>query len=234
MKDDATRARRAIDAMNASLRARYQTLRELLDASGGESIEVRHRIGRVVMQITNDTDEYGTRALALLASALSRDATSLYRYGHVASRWSEDEIARVVERRNRAGARISWSHLVELSTVAGRKEREELLERTFAEALSVRDLVRVVRSREKARRARAAPAIAIERWIDEVAQMSRRLADASSDYERVSQITSERSGRQRKADLVGRARKAHEQLGKENTIVLRCLVALERALRKGV
>jgi hypothetical protein len=186
----------------------------------------------VLIEISNDPEMYGAGALALMAAALRRDETSLYRYAHVAGRWPTDAIARVVQRRSATGAAISWSHLVELSTVASRTARDALLERTFAESLSVRALMRIIRETEQKRRAPVSPAVLIERRIADVEEMSRRLAQASADYALALPLAAQSAGRDRMTELLGRAREAHVRLRAENAALLGHVAGLRRALRR--
>lgn len=136
----------AINEMNASLRRKYETIRELFSGNTADTVRVRHQIGGMISEIRNAPDKYGARGVILLATALGRDETTLYRYGQVATRWTGDELGVLLKRVNIFGEPISWSHLVELTAVNSKRDRAALVERVLGEGLSVRELARVISS----------------------------------------------------------------------------------------
>lgn len=232
MHPDAGTVRRAVEAMNPSLRGRYETIRSILAASA-EDIVVRHRIGKVIAQIQNDPNKYGARAVTLVAAALGRDETSLYRCAHVATRWTSEDMARLAGRRNRRGELLSWSHLVRLSTVATKRVRDALLERVLAEALSVREIARLAAGVQDAR------AGASTLRTRSIARLERRLRDAGSIGARLDEMLADLdqmlagggilpAEARRVAELARRLRIAHEAVTDKNGQVLERLDALGR------
>ena len=133
---------RAGDAMNASLLREYKQIRARM-RSGATTIEVRHAIGRIVAVVRADPERYGKRAVAALATALGRDEATLYRFAQVAARWTTEELAAWIARGRASGHPLSWWHLVKASAIPRKRDREELLERSIDEGLSVRALGRL-------------------------------------------------------------------------------------------
>lgn len=128
----------------SALRARIETLRELLRAVPLENVG-RYRVGAVVAELKAQPEVYGAGAVQLVASALAQDEASLYRHARVAERWTLVEFEALVARRMRDGSAPTWSHLVVLASVDSKARRERLLERILGESLSVRRLEEVVR-----------------------------------------------------------------------------------------
>ncbi len=136
--------RRALDEMNASLRRKYELMREMLSSSTADLVHSRHRVGVTILEIRNAPDKYGARAVSLVALALGRDETTLYRYGQVAVRWDAHQIAALMKRENVFGEPLSWSHLIELAGIDAKSRRDELTERALTEGLSVRELASMI------------------------------------------------------------------------------------------
>jgi hypothetical protein len=136
---------RAVRQMSPALREQYDTVRRLLANATAADIRTRYRVGHVVLDIRQREDRYGTKAVALLAAALGRDETTLYRYAIVAETWSENEVGAMLQRKMPTGEPITWSHLMELATVSSRDERERLFRLTVSACLSVRALAIQVR-----------------------------------------------------------------------------------------
>lgn len=128
----------------SALRARIQTLRELLRAAPLDNVG-RHRVGTVVAELKAQPEVYGVGAVQLVASALAQDEASLYRHARGAERWTLSEFEALLARRMRDGSAPTWSHLVVLASVESKARRNQLLERTIGESLSVRRLEEVVR-----------------------------------------------------------------------------------------
>jgi len=131
--------------MDDELRKAYEyirkTYRDLCDAE----IAGRHEIGQVVSNIKNDPDKYGTRAVAVVATALGCDASILYDAAVVAATWSREEIKELTEQSDADGGQaLTWSHLVELSRVEETAVRDSLVVRVRTENLSVRRLKRTM------------------------------------------------------------------------------------------
>jgi hypothetical protein len=137
-------AERAIEQMTPVLRAQYDELLEVLAAAASNEVAARYRAGRIVREIKSDENKYGSSAVVLLATALGRSASSLYRYARVAECWDAVAIDGLMRRRSATGEPLSWSHLIFLARVEDAERRAALVERAVAEALSVREIGRLV------------------------------------------------------------------------------------------
>lgn len=160
--------KRAGDAMNASLRREFKRIESLL-RSAPESVEVRHKVGRLVVAMKRDPERYGKQAVALVATALGRDEATLYRFAQVATRWTEDEVAQLVARAKAKSQPLTWWHFVEASAVSRKRDRDELIRRAVDEGLSVRAVARLA-----ARSGRAARTTG--QLVREAESLTRRIA----------------------------------------------------------
>jgi hypothetical protein len=131
---------RAVKQMCPALREQYDSARRLLSSAASSDARARYRVGTIVAEIKKREDRYGTRAVTLLATALGRDETTLYRYATVAETWSESALADLLLKRMPCGEPLSWSHLLELAAIASPEHRERLIQEALNEGLSVRAL----------------------------------------------------------------------------------------------
>jgi hypothetical protein len=135
--------------MTAPLRERYERARTLLENATTLTVQARYEIGGIVAQIRRDQSRYGQQAVALLAAALGRDETSLYRYAAVTRCWEPSVFASLSERRNVLRQPLSWSHWMQLAAVPDRRLRGLLVERALTEGLTVRAIRALVESRAR-------------------------------------------------------------------------------------
>lgn len=136
---------RAIRQMCPALREQYDSLRRLLATATAADVKARYRVAQLVAEIKTREDRYGARAVPLLAAALRRDESTLYRYATVAETWDETALADVMLMRLPNREPLSWSHLLELAAVTSPETRERLLQETLAAGLSVRALAALSR-----------------------------------------------------------------------------------------
>jgi hypothetical protein len=129
-----------VEDMTDELRQQYQELCKLWENRTGKELTDHHAIGQLVAAIDDDEGTYGKRAVAKLAQALGLNRATLYDYAAVARYWSTEEITKVRERKGFMGRSLSWSHLVELSRVKKKSEREKLFVQALVEGLTVREL----------------------------------------------------------------------------------------------
>lgn len=134
-----------VEGMTAPLRHKFEAIREALASATGEEVRGRHRVGVMIIDLQADENKYGKKAVATVARALGVDATTLYRYGSVARLWDAASMRALMRRQTTRGQQpISWCHLLELARVRPAGLRSRLLERVFAEGLSVRELARLI------------------------------------------------------------------------------------------
>ncbi|WP_394824984.1 hypothetical protein [Pendulispora albinea] len=140
---------RAKRDMGDAIKSRYREARSLLrTATTGESL-ARYRVGRLVREIREHTDRYGNLSVGLLAAALGYDEATLHSYARVVESWpDQSEFNELLRRYMPNGSPLSWAHLLELSIVSTRDERERLITDVLTHGLSVRDLVALVRDQD--------------------------------------------------------------------------------------
>jgi hypothetical protein len=139
---------RAVRRMNPDLRRQYDAIRRLLANVTAADARGRHRVGQIVVEIRRSNERYGARAVPLLAEALARDESTLYRYASVAEAWDEAALESVLDRRMPGREPLSWSHLLELAAIPSPERRERLLNEVLQRGLSVRALADLARGKE--------------------------------------------------------------------------------------
>ena len=102
----------------------------------------RYAMGAIVHELETHPGRYGRDAIPVAASAMREDAPGLYRFAHVAERWTADEVLELL--RPRDGRRLQWSHLVAVAPIASRSVRRRFLRRAIREGLSIRQLEREI------------------------------------------------------------------------------------------
>ena len=147
---------RAVNRMNPDLRCQYNAIRKLLANVTASDVRARHRVGQIVVEIRQSDERYGARAVPLLAEALARDESTLYRYASVAEAWSEAALESLLDRRMPGGEPLSWSHLLELAAIPSAEHRERVLNDVLVRGLSVRALSELARGKH-VERAQPAP-----------------------------------------------------------------------------
>jgi hypothetical protein len=133
------------DEAGSAFARQLAVARALLERADIDEVSTRYKVGIIVAALRDDKRTYGSRAVERLARGLGRDASTLYRYALVSDLCGEREI---VSRRNCRGAPLSWSHWEELTRVP--TEWKVWLQRTEAEAWSVRQLARQLDARASA------------------------------------------------------------------------------------
>jgi hypothetical protein len=207
---------RAVRRMTPELREQYQVVRKLLSTTTAADARTRYRVGVVVLEIKQSEDRYGTRAVALLASALCRNEATLYRYSAVAEAWTATEVEEILLQRMPGGEPISWCHLQEIA-ISPREKRESLLRKTIAKGLSLRELTELARgervklphvaggSGERSRR----PLAQLEQ-LATACEAIEQLAIDDSMLERVLSSNSERAGEIVERTLAAQSKALHQ------------------------
>ena len=135
------RARRAEPSRTAAtLEEHIEQLCRLDEQPRSDAI--RYAMGAIVHELKTHPGRYGSDAVPVAASAMREDAPGLYRFSHVAERWTADEVAELL--RPRDGRRLQWSHLVAVAPIASRAVRRRFIRRAMREGLSIRQLEREI------------------------------------------------------------------------------------------
>jgi hypothetical protein len=112
--------------MNALLRRCCDELLELEGKVTRDTVETRYEMGGIIKCVQEGGDTYGTGAVELLALALGRPASTLYRWARIAGKWPGHEFGKLRERTNRHGLPVTWTHFTELEPLADWKSWFEL------------------------------------------------------------------------------------------------------------
>jgi hypothetical protein len=126
-----------MQAMNRALREQCILIQRLLAEAATDEIDKRYKIGAIVRAVIETKDgKYGEHAVENLASAIGRDATTLYQYAAVAGMWTEPEMRVHSRRLDAHGEPLSWSHWMELTRA--KATWRQWLELALLESWSVR------------------------------------------------------------------------------------------------
>jgi hypothetical protein len=136
------------EGMNGPLREAYDSIRELLAHAGRVEVRTRHEIGAIIAEVKRSRHKYGARAVPQLSDALGTDEQTLYRCATIAETWTRAQMDALLERTTPQGQPLTWSHFVLLTGVASPARRDELLDRSLRENLSVRRLSALAEDRE--------------------------------------------------------------------------------------
>lgn len=116
--------------------------RDLLAAGAEEDLRSRYSVAVIAKEVREDVATYGERSVETLADELGQDKSTIYKWIKVAKAFEHETISDVLEKRDRFGRPLSWSHVALCASVP--KREMELLERALREWPSVKDLKKLV------------------------------------------------------------------------------------------
>lgn len=133
--------------MSPALRGVYDHLLEKINSTERRNATTLYSIGVQVQHVMSDTKKYGKAAVESLAQALGQKLTpaTLRTYARVTTMFSQEEITALLDKPTSNNRRLSFSHLIALSSVADKTLRTKLLRKTFAESWSFAELQVAVR-----------------------------------------------------------------------------------------
>lgn len=137
-----------VEKMKPELQEKLDKIRRALTNTHASEIANKCVVGRIVKNVAGAPRKYGKRAVGSLAKALGVDKSTLYDYAKVAGAWSNDELGELRERSTAKGLPLSFSHLLLIAEQEDKDTRDEWVEKVFAEALSVRQLRKLLNPRE--------------------------------------------------------------------------------------
>ncbi len=138
------KARRRPTPLGNELQEVFNQVRALEEDVTRTELAKRYAIGRIIHGVERAA-RHGQKGVEQLARALGRDKSTLYRASRIFECWPEPEFQKLTTRAGTGGHRITWSHFELLVAVDDDARREELTERVFAGALSVKELKRALR-----------------------------------------------------------------------------------------
>lgn len=114
-------------------------LRTQLAKADQDDMRARYETGLLVLAAMNKS-KYGQKAVQRAAKEVGRDVDTLYQYKSVANAWSENEFAKLAQRKGKKGTPLSFNHLVILAKEKEPTRRDELVEQAFQDAPTVKEL----------------------------------------------------------------------------------------------
>ena len=129
---------------NRALLGACSVIRGLLAGVERDEILTRHRVGVALLAIKQRRDTYGTQAVERVAEELGVGTRLLYQHITVAEHWTEVEIRVQVDKTNRFGQPLSWSHLLALTRIDDANARIALVDDCLGNAWSVHELTQQV------------------------------------------------------------------------------------------
>lgn len=144
----------AIVALTREQKAIFDAMPKLWQAETRRAIAVqvnivktgvigRYELGEIVAKFTNNEANYGEEAVPSLAAVLDEDPNNLWQYRQFVGSYTRSEVEALLERSQRAGYRLTWSHFDALSGIAGAKAgiiRKNLEKACLVERLTVVEL----------------------------------------------------------------------------------------------
>ena len=123
-----------------ALQGACSVIRGLLAGVERDEVLTRHRIGEALRKIKGARELYGGLGIDRVATELGVSKRYLYQHISVAEHWEEAVLKAQLEKTNRFGQPLSWSHLLALTAVSDAAARARLAEESLGNAWSVREL----------------------------------------------------------------------------------------------
>jgi hypothetical protein len=105
---------------------------------------IRREMGLRIDQVINGESTYGTAAVEQLAVYLSVSPDRLYKLRTFSQTVTHEQLEQWSDRKMTSGGRIAYNHLATIMVVRPVAQRLELVERTFQQSLSVRDVRAII------------------------------------------------------------------------------------------
>lgn len=110
--------------MDGSLNAVAERIKKLLVKNDSSNALGKYAIATEVKAVMDERAKYGSRAVEKLARKLGLKGKLLYRWAEVATTWPDlAAFNALVQRRNKYGIPLTWSHLEVLTEVANPTRR---------------------------------------------------------------------------------------------------------------
>lgn len=122
-----------------------------------DGLMLRHAMGVTLGRVIGDERTYGSNAVEQLAKYLGMSPDRLYKLRTYANVFTRQQVEAWAARRTAKGGGIRYHHLAAVMVVESPEERLKLVERVFAESLSVRRLRDLIASADLEVRKRKRP-----------------------------------------------------------------------------
>lgn len=124
-----------------ALQRRVDRISELCSKHRSRDSLGAYKISVEVLGVLTGGPKYGDRAIQILAKRTGYDTKTLYRWAAVARTWPRAKVfAKLASRHAPNGFGLTWSHLQDLAAIKAAARRSRLIETTFKELLTVREL----------------------------------------------------------------------------------------------
>ncbi len=133
-----------VEQMTDALLWKFEEIRAFVIDEAISIFKRRHRLGRMVLEVTKDPDKYGKQAVEQMSSLLNMDNSLLYNAKLFAERYSENDLDELTKLRNNHGDSLTWSHVVQLIRVPDRDARLKLQQETVDNNWTYQELLKFV------------------------------------------------------------------------------------------
>mgnify|MGYP000644396734 CR=1 FL=1 len=142
----AQEVQKAIKEMNEALKEVHKEINMTARTANATEIMTRYTYGKWIATVMQDKRKYGDNAVKLLSVALGLSESLLYSFRSLYLQWKDDykTLQAIVERKNTAGATLTFSHFVLINKIPDSDDRLEMVEQCLADCLSIDDLNRIV------------------------------------------------------------------------------------------
>lgn len=121
---------------------------------------ITYEIGAEIAKVVGEGSRYGSGDVEKLAGEVKLNRATLYRWAKVATTWTKDAFLKLAARRNSENdLPLPWSHYELLCKESNAKRREKIIERAFAEALTVAELRALIKGGPKKTSAGTLPVV---------------------------------------------------------------------------
>lgn len=122
----------ATENMNKPLKSQFEKIKRLFGNARDDTLRFYHQIGKLVLEVRQDPDKYGTGASALLEQALSTNKRQLRKAALFAEMYSDEKLQELIDLKSETGFSIHWGHMSYLLILTTEKQREEYARRAVA------------------------------------------------------------------------------------------------------
>lgn len=128
------------DEMSPALKKVADDFRQKEATASRGNLLLRYDMGVKVKVVIEEEAEYGANAVKQLANFLGRSETDLYDLRSVVTTFDRDEVKALGEREMSNGGHITIGHVMAIVRVKKAGDRKKLMDRVFAESLTVNAL----------------------------------------------------------------------------------------------
>lgn len=184
-KMDATARQEIINEMPDALLWKFEEIRAFVIDEAISVFRRRHKLGCMVLEVTNDEDKYGKHAVDQMSKLLSMDNSLLYNAKLFAERYSMNDLEELTNLRNRIGDSLTWSHVVQLIRVPDRDARLQLQQQTADNSWTYQELLKQVQDNKGGKTSKGGRPLAkptgLDGFITQVDSMSSKWIKCSND-----------------------------------------------------